>query len=179
MTRGARQQPWHDVEVRTLLVTLVLIIGLAIAADFGAAAYAENAAAEAMRNTANLGSNPSVDIKGFPVLLQAAKGKYDDLEIKANHVGTEKFGFVDVAATLHGVELPLTDLANRELHRVPVDRLEATARFNALRPMVLLDVAGLLPFGVVPTSIHMDGTTVIVTGTGKNVLVDIDQLKGK
>ncbi|MEV6071040.1 LmeA family phospholipid-binding protein [Nocardia sp. NPDC052001] len=165
--------------MRTLLITLIIIAGLAVAADFGAAAYAENAAAESMRNTANLGSNPSVDIKGFPVLLQAARGKYDELVIKANHVGTEKFGFVDVEANLHGVGLPLSDLTKRELHRVPVDRLEATARFNALRPMVLLDVAGLLPFGVVPTSIHMDGTTVIVTGTGKNVLVDIDQLKGK
>ncbi|WP_067830365.1 hypothetical protein [Nocardia inohanensis] len=60
-----------------------------------------------------------------------------------------------------------------------MDRLEATARFNALRPMVLLDVAGLLPFGVVPTGIHMEGTTVVVTGSGTDVLVDIDSLKGK
>ncbi len=160
-------------------MVLVIIAGLAVAADFGAAAYAEKAAAESMRNTANLGSDPSVDIKGFPVLFQAATGKYDEVVVKANHVGTEKFGFIDVEATFHGLELPLSDLAERQLHKVPVDRLEATARFNALRPLVLLDVAGLLPFGVVPTSIRMEGTTVVVTGSGTNVLVDIDSLKGK
>ncbi|WP_067717682.1 LmeA family phospholipid-binding protein [Nocardia yamanashiensis] len=165
--------------MRTLLVILLVLTGLAVAADFGAAAYAEKAASESMRNTANLGSDPSVDIKGFPVLLQAAQGKYDEVVVKANHVGTEKFGFIDVEATLHGLELPISDLAERQLHKIPVDRLEATARFNALRPMVLLDVAGLLPFGVVPTGIRMEGTTVVVTGSGTNVLVDIDSLKGK
>ncbi|WP_169815688.1 LmeA family phospholipid-binding protein [Nocardia inohanensis] len=55
--------------MRTLLVILLVFTGLAVAADFGAAANAERAAAESMRNTANLGSDPSVDIKGFPVLL--------------------------------------------------------------------------------------------------------------
>lgn len=165
--------------MRILLVILVIIAGLAVAADFGAAAYAEKAAAETLRNTANLGSDPDVDIQSFPVLFHAAIGKYTTIVVKANQVGNEKFGLVDVEATLHGVEIPIKDLKDRVLHQLPVDRLEATARFSALRPLALVDVAGLLPFGVKPTGIHMEGTTVVVTGSGTNVLVDIDGLKGK
>ncbi|WP_051179371.1 LmeA family phospholipid-binding protein [Nocardia concava] len=163
--------------MRTLLIVLILICGLAVAADFGAAAYADNAAGQAMRNTANLGSDPTVHIKGFPFLLQVAEEKYDDVEVRANHVGTDKFGFVDVEANLHGAEVPFGDLTSRQLHKIHVDRLEATVRFDATRPLVLLDVSGLLPFGVVPTGLHVNNGKVVVTGSGTNVTVDIDKLK--
>ncbi|MEU0544755.1 LmeA family phospholipid-binding protein [Nocardia sp. NPDC005978] len=165
--------------MRILLAVLIVFAGLAVAADFGAASYAEKAASETMRNTANLGSDPHVDIQGFPVLLQAATGKYSKIVVKADQVGNEKFGLVDVEATLEGVEIPLTDLSDRVLHKLPVDHLETTARFSALRPLALVDVAGLLPFGVTPTSVRMDGTTIVVTGSGDNILIDIDELKGK
>ncbi|QLY29231.1 DUF2993 domain-containing protein [Nocardia huaxiensis] len=165
--------------MRTLLVVLVVLVGLGAAADFGAGAYADNAAAEAMRNTANLGSDPEVEIRGFPFLTQVAGGKYDNIEVRAKGVGTEEFGFVDVEANLYGASIPFSDISKRELHRVEVDRLVTTVRFDASRPLVLLDVAGLLPFGVVPTGLDFQNGQVVVTGTGSNVTVDIDALKSQ
>lgn len=164
--------------MRTLIVLLILLAGLAVAGDFGARWYAQDAAAKAMRNTANLGANPSVDFKGFPFLLQVADGKYDDVVVTANKVGTAQYGLVDVTANMHGVEVPLSDLRSRVLHKVHVDRLDASATFDAATPLALLEVAGLLPFGLVPTGIDFKDGRVIVTGSGSNMLVDIDSLKG-
>ena len=135
-----------------------------------------SAARAAVENTANLGSDPTVDIRGFPFLTQAISGKYDEIEIRADHVGST-FGDLDVEANLYGVGLPAGDLLSRDLHRIPVDRLEAKVRFPATRPLALLDVVGLLPFGVTPTNIAFEGGQVVVTGAGRNLDINLDQLK--
>src|SRR5271167_811495 len=56
---------------RWLGITLIVLIGLLIAADFGAKAYAENAIASKI-DSSGLGVKPSVTIEGFPFLTQVA-----------------------------------------------------------------------------------------------------------
>ena len=167
----------HTCRVRKLIFLVIVLVGLAVAADFGAAAYAKHAAQSAVKNTANLGSDPSVDIHGFPFLYQALTGKFDDIQVRADHVGSGAFGDLDVDAHMYGVELTLSDLLSQDLHRIPVDRLDARVRFPATRPLALLDVVGLLPFGVTPTDVSFEGGEVVVSGGGSNLVIDLDQLK--
>src|ERR1700731_1002361 len=52
---------------RGLIITLIVLIGLLVAADFGGKAFAENAIASKF-DSSGLGVKPSVNIEGFPFL---------------------------------------------------------------------------------------------------------------
>ncbi len=97
--------------IRVLVVLVVVLAGLSVAADRLSVLYAEHRAADAIRNSQDLSSEPSVSIKGFPFLTQVIGRKLDEVTVSAAGVRTPKnaaMGSLRISrmdADLHGVEL--------------------------------------------------------------------------
>lgn len=119
------------VSMRKLIIGLVSLLALALVVDFGAAAYSEYRVSRAIREGGDLSSDPQVTFHGFPFLTQAADGKYQNIEIKAQDVPTEYVGSTTIEANVRGVSVPLSDLIDGTVNTVPVDRLEGRVRIEA------------------------------------------------
>ena len=114
--------------VRAALIALVVLVGLGVAADFGAAAAAEYQGSKRMRAELGLPADPSVRINGFPFLTQAASGTYREVEVAAAGVAVGPLRDVGVEATLRDVEAPLGDLLGGDVRRVPVGSVDGAVR---------------------------------------------------
>jgi hypothetical protein len=117
--------------VRKLIVGLVFILALALAADFGTAAYSEYRVSRALREGGDLVSDPQVTIHGFPFLTQAAEGSYRRVEIRAQDVPTEYVEKTTIEATLRDVRIPPSDLLDGSVRTVPMRQLDARVRIDA------------------------------------------------
>jgi hypothetical protein len=118
------------VRVKALVVVLVLLLGLAIAADRVAVGIAEERVAEELAAQGGLQGTPEVDITGFPFLTQAVAGRYDDVRIalSAGQLGQPEGTRADVA--LHGVRVPLASVLSGSVQQVPIDRVDGTATLS-------------------------------------------------
>lgn len=117
--------------VRKLIYGLVLLLGLAVLADFGAAAWAEYRVSRAVRDGGGLDSDPAVTINGFPFLKQALDGRYDHVEITATKVDTELLDDITIEATLLGAHAPASQLLDGSLRAIPVDELRGRVMIDA------------------------------------------------
>jgi hypothetical protein len=116
--------------VKALVVVLVLLLGLAIAADRVAVGIAEDRVAEELAAQGGLQGTPEVDITGFPFLTQAVAGRYDDVRIalSADQLGQPEGTRADVA--LRGVRVPLASVLSGSVQQVPIDRVDGTATLS-------------------------------------------------
>ncbi|MGA9872100.1 MAG: LmeA family phospholipid-binding protein [Rhodococcus sp. (in: high G+C Gram-positive bacteria)] len=117
--------------MRKLIIGLVSLLALAVVVDFGAAAYSEYRVSRAIRDGGDLSSDPQVIMHGFPFLTQAAEGKYQNVEIRAQDVPNDYVGSTTVEANLRGVSVPLSDLVDGAVDAVPVDELDGRVRIEA------------------------------------------------
>lgn len=102
----------------------VVAIG-AIGVDFGTTIYAEYRLSRTLRDTARLGSDPFVAILGFPVIPQAMRRHYDELEIKASAVDHPRVGKATLEATMHSIGLDDASWLLRPDAKLPVGELES------------------------------------------------------
>lgn len=116
--------------MRKLIITLLIVLALAVAADFGAAAFAEHTVAKQMRQQLMLASDPSVRINGFPFLTQAVSGHYSSIDVRATGVPVDPLRDLDVEATLHDVEAPLTEVSAGDVHSVRAARVDGRVRIK-------------------------------------------------
>ena len=116
--------------VRKLIIAVLVIVALAVAADFGAAAAAEYTVAKQLRQQLNLASDPSVQINGFPFLTQAVAGHYTSIDVQASGVSADPLHDLDVEATLHDVDAPLAELISGDLHSVRVAKVDGRVRIK-------------------------------------------------
>src|SRR4051812_16409192 len=84
--RGSEPDPWKRVvrgraRMKGLLVTLVVLLGLAVVADWVAVGFAEDEVAQQLAAKGGLAGTPAVDIGGFPFLTQAIAGDYEDVRM--------------------------------------------------------------------------------------------------
>jgi len=93
------------IAVTAVAIALAVVVGGAVAADFGASIYAEYRLSTSVRKAASLGSDPFVAILGFPFIPQAMRDHYDELEIKANLVDHAMVGKATLEATMHSIDL--------------------------------------------------------------------------
>ncbi|MER6014831.1 LmeA family phospholipid-binding protein [Streptomyces bluensis] len=95
--------------LRILLIVAVVLGGLFVIADRVAVSFAEDQAAQKLRTTEGLTTDPAVSIKGFPFLTQVASGELDDIEVgikdyeAATGSGTAKIRIADLKADMRGV----------------------------------------------------------------------------
>ena len=119
----------QNVRVRKLLIgviaTVTTVVVAAVAADFGAAIYAEYRLARSMRTAASLPFDPWVSILGFPFTTQALRHHYNEVEIKTSGVDHPVVGKVGLEATLHSVDLTDTSWLIGPDARLPVSKVES------------------------------------------------------
>jgi hypothetical protein len=129
--------------MRKLIIGLVSLLALALVVDFGAAAYSEYRVSRAIREGGDLSSDPQVIVHGFPFLTQAAEGKYQNIEIRAQDVPNDFVESTQIEANLRGVSVPLSDLVDGSVNTVPVDSLEGRVRIEAKDLGQFLDIVDL------------------------------------
>ncbi|MBU3061219.1 LmeA family phospholipid-binding protein [Nocardia sp. NEAU-G5] len=109
--------------MRKVVVGLLLLVAVAVVADFTAAAYSEYRVSRSLRAGGELSADPSVTIHGFPFALQAWHGDFRNVEITARANRPDIPGEILVTATLNGVHLPAHALIDGETGSVSVDRV--------------------------------------------------------
>ena len=88
-----------------VLLTVVVVLLAAAGLDFGTSIYAEYRLSRTVRETANLDFDPFVAIIAFPLIPQAMRHRYEDVEIKATAVDRPVIGKATLEATMHSVDL--------------------------------------------------------------------------
>jgi hypothetical protein len=97
------------VRVRKLVITVIILLALLVAADFGARAYAESRTADAIKAEVGTDVTPDVSIEGFPFLWHAVQGSYPQVVISATTTSADSIPGVRAVAELETVNLPLRD----------------------------------------------------------------------
>jgi hypothetical protein len=84
-----------------LLIPVAVLILVVVGTDFGFAIFAEYRMARSVRTAAHLHFDPWVSILGFPFGTQAARGRYQQVEVKAPAVAHPVVGKASIEATLY------------------------------------------------------------------------------
>ena len=174
--------------MKALAAVLVLVLGLAFAADRVAAGIAEDVVARELASEGGLRGEPEVDITGFPFLTQALAGRYDDVRLSASaaQLGQPEGTRADV--TLRGVQLPLASALSGSVREVPVERIDGTATLSyALLSMQLGAGTTLRREGEqlrITRTVELLGQQVPLTAVGsvavegRELVVDVDGAEG-
>jgi len=117
--------------MKRLLVVLVVLVGVLVAADFGAAAVAESAVSRQMREQIGLTTDPAVRINGFPFLTQALTGEYRSVDITADRIPVGQMKDLEVVARLRDVTAPLGELLGSGPKALHVAEADGTVRIPA------------------------------------------------
>jgi hypothetical protein len=113
--------------VRRLVVVLLVLLALAVVADRVAVRIAETAIAKQAQQSADLRERPEVRIHGFPFLTQAGDGSYSRIDVTATDLDRGGVHVKELDATLHDVQVPLSDALHGDVGAVPVSGIDATA----------------------------------------------------
>lgn len=126
----------QNVPVRKLLAgliaTLTAVVVGAVAADFGAAIYAEYRLARSVRTAADLSFDPWASILSFPFVTQAENHRYKEVEIRAAGVDHPVTGKVSLEATMHRVDLHDSSWLIGPGAVLPVGKLESRIIIDSL-----------------------------------------------
>jgi hypothetical protein len=107
-----------------LLTTVIVLVGAA-GVDFGISIYAEYRLARSVRETAHLGFDPFVAIIAFPLIPEAMRDHYRQLEIKATAVDRPVIGKATLEATMHSIDLTDASWLIRPNAKLKVGKLES------------------------------------------------------
>ncbi len=117
--------------MRRLVIALLVLVGLLVAVDFGAAALAESAVSRQMREQIGLVDDPAVRINGFPFLTQALSGEYSSVDVDATRISVGELQDLTVHAQLRDVTAPLPMLLGSGPKSLLVQEVEGTVRIPA------------------------------------------------
>jgi hypothetical protein len=125
--------------LKRLIVTVLVLAGVLVAADYAAAAAAESVVSRQLRERLGLVDDPNVRINGFPFLTQAVAGEYGSIELTADRLKVGDLENVQLRANLHDVVAPLSGLLGSDTPGLRVTTAEGSARVGAD------DIARMLP----------------------------------
>jgi hypothetical protein len=117
--------------MRRLVIALLVLVGLFVAVDYGAAALAESAVSRQMREQIGLVDDPSVRINGFPFLTQAISGEYSSVDVEATRIRVGELQELTVRAQLRDVSAPLPMLLGSGPKSLTVKEVEGTVQIPA------------------------------------------------
>jgi LmeA-like phospholipid-binding len=164
---------------RGLLITLIVLIGLLIAADFGAKAYAESAIASKI-DSSGLGVKPSVSIEGFPFLTQVAARDLKQIDISASNFTVKQVAIRSLNATATGVR------PNASFNGATINQINGTLVVSFTTITNLVPVPGLTVSAdpadgpnAIKLNSSLGGATGKIEQTSPNVItVDVGKLTG-
>jgi LmeA-like phospholipid-binding len=105
--------------LRTTVIVLVVLIGLLVALDFGARAFAESKVASEIQQQ-GFPKKPNVSIEGFPFLTQVASRDFKDVQISSSNITEGPLLIQSIDATMNGVHV------NSSFNGGTVDSLNGT-----------------------------------------------------
>lgn len=114
--------------MRRLLVGVVVLLLLLVAADRIGLVVAERAVARELAASGLSGpgaAGPTADIRGWPFLTQAVRGRYDEVVVTAQDVPAGELRFSEFEATLRGLQVPLSQALAGDVGDIPVAGLDA------------------------------------------------------
>lgn len=117
--------------MKRLIIGLLVLVGLLVAVDFGAAAVAESVVSRQMREQIGLPDDPRVRINGFPFVAQALAGRYSSIDVSAPRLEVGALREVEVAAELRDVRAPLSELLGPGPRTLRVGSADGTVRVGA------------------------------------------------
>ncbi len=123
---GGRRRRWPYV----LVFILVFLVFVFVVADRISASVAQDRVANKLAGQRPFTGRPKVRIRGFPFLVQAGRGHYDDIEVSGPGQPVGPLGAVFIVAQLHGVHLPVSQAASGGDDPVPVDRADVAVRVS-------------------------------------------------
>lgn len=132
--------------MRRAIIVLLVLVGLLVAADFGAAALAESAVSRQMRQQIGLVDDPNVRINGFSFLAQAIAGRYSSVDVEAQRISVEQLQDLEVTAQLRDVDAPLSTLLGSGPKSLKVGEAEGSVRILAKELERLVNRNGALTF---------------------------------
>jgi len=109
----------------TVVLAVVVVLGTALllwVAEWLARTGAESVLARAVQERTGVLERPAVQVGDGPVLLQALRGRYDDVEVDLDAVSSGPVRLRDVEAHLSGVYLSFHDLLDGNTGGVYVER---------------------------------------------------------
>jgi hypothetical protein len=165
--------------VRRVLIALGILIVLLAIMDRVAVALANRAVAKRIRTELALQQTPSVRIHGFPFLLQAITGRYDDVEVRIPDVDSGPLQNIEVNARLHEVRAPLDKMVSGRLDRIPVRDITGSlavgyqdlARASGIPGLQIASTGGGLR---VSGQVQIGGQQIQVSARGTISVVDND-----
>jgi hypothetical protein len=117
--------------VKVTVITVLVLVGVFLAADYGLAAAAEYQISKKMRTQLDLASDPSVDIHGFPFITQAISGDYKDIAINAVGIPAGNLKELEIDADLQGVREPLSAILSGNISTIKVDEVDGEVKVKA------------------------------------------------
>lgn len=155
--------------LRGLVVTLVVLAGVLVIVDIAARLVAQHQVASRLQASQHLTSTPTVHIRGLSFLYQAARGRYDEIDLGARDVPAKEVRVDRVQMALKGVQVDPAKALSGDLEKVPVDSATGTAtvtyaELNAAAPLQSKDVTVGERNGLLAATIS---TTVPVLGQVK------------
>lgn len=115
--------------MRALMIAVLVLLGLAVAADRVLVVLTEDQLASAIQSEGQLPAEPDISIKGFPFLTQAINGRYDSVRVG---VDVEALGLPPGATAdirLVGAQVPLSSVFSGSISSVPVEKVLGTVTF--------------------------------------------------
>jgi len=138
--------------MRALVISVLVLLGIAIAADRVLVLVSENQLASAIQAEGQLPGEPDISIEGFPFLTQAVRGRYDSVRVGVDvaALGLPTGATADIQ--LLGAQVPLDSVLSGSVTSVPVDQVVGTITF---------------PFDYIGA--QLDGATVTRDGSGLRI----------
>jgi len=115
--------------MRALMIAVLVLLGLAVAADRVLVVLTEDQLASAIQSEGQLPGEPDISIEGFPFLTQAINGRYDSVRVG---VDVEALGLPPGATAdirLVGAQVPLSSVFSGSISSVPVEKVLGTVTF--------------------------------------------------
>ena len=105
--------------LRTAIIVIVVLLGLLVALDFGARAFAENKMASEIQQQ-GFPKKPSVSINGFPFLTQVISRDFKNIQVSSDNITEGPLLIQSIHATMTGVHV------NSSFQSGTVDHLHGT-----------------------------------------------------
>jgi hypothetical protein len=109
----------------TVVLAVSIVLGTMLllwAAEWLARIGAESVLSRVVQERTGVLERPTVQVQGSPVLLQALRGRYDDVEVEVESLSSGPVRLRDFSADLSGVYLSFSDLLDGSTDRVFVER---------------------------------------------------------
>ena len=121
--------------MKKLLVFLIVVSALLVAADRAAAWEAGQVLADRLARTYQLDQPPDVQVQGIPFLTQWSSGQYQEVDVRAPTVTSNKVSITNLSAQLHTVTTASFATSSADLAGATVREV---------------DVQGLFPYSSLP-----------------------------